>query len=479
MPEKTKIVATVGPACNTEEKLIRLIKAGADVFRINASHSTPATIRSWVQLIRRASVSAEKLVAVLVDLQGPRIRTGKLKNSKPVQLQKGEFVLLEQGTKPGDEKTIRTSYPGFMKLVRLGSRILLDNGFIELEVKGVEKNGVKCLILAGGMLGENKGINIPDADVGGEPLTSKDIQDLRTALQCRADYIALSFVRSGKDVAIVKNWIKKHGKPIPVIAKIEKPEAVKNIDVILDIADGIMVARGDLGIEMGVERVPVVQKKIIDMANVKKIPVITATQMMESMIEHPRPTRAEASDVANAIFDGTDAVMLSGETAVGKYPVEAVKVMAQVIEQAERYRSHNHDAGIFNAEEVSPIHAIAHAARDAAHQLRARALIVYTVSGKSVLLISKLKPECKIIAATTSKEVCSRLSLFHGVTPLLISSSKALIRTTDQAILKSKLLEIGDLTVLVSGKHALPEAQYMLKVHKIGETFTHIAPFKS
>lgn len=471
---KTKIVATVGPACESDKKLAALIRAGVDIFRINASHTSPQGIRAWMRLIRKAEKTVGRPVAALVDLQGPRVRTGKLADGQPLILKQGSPITIQITSKPGAGDIITTSCLEFSRMVKAGDKVLLDNGMMELEVLAVRKDRIACKVVAGGVLGENKGINLPNAPVTLPALGSKDHRDLQAAVASGVDYIALSFVRSAADVTTVKGWLTRRRKKIPVIAKIEKPRAVAEIDSILNVADGIMVARGDLGIEMGVEKVPFVQKELILRANRMRLPVITATQMLESMIQQPHPTRAEASDVANAVFDGTDTVMLSGETSVGKYPLEAVRMMAKIILDSEKHigelpaqPSHeNHSSG------NRTINAIVHAARHAAQDLHARAIVVFTRSGKTAVLISKFRPVSPIVAFTNSQEVNRRLTLFWGIFPLQIrylSNVDAMIREADRALSQWGIVKTDDPVVILSGRQAFPAARYMAKIHRIGD----------
>ncbi|MBI4971256.1 MAG: pyruvate kinase [Candidatus Omnitrophica bacterium] len=473
--KKTKIVATVGPACGQAEKLEALILKGADVLRINASHTTPATLRQWIKIIRKAAASVKKSVGIIVDLQGPRVRTGTLKSKTPLALKNGEEFLILIGNMPGSGHVITTSCREFPLMVKKGDRVLLDNGNMELEVLRVNHEGVKCRVISGGVLGENKGINLPYAPATLPALTEKDLMDLRIAAGMNVDYIALSFIRSAEDVNTIKRWLKRNHKEIPVIAKIEKPSAVKNIDAVMTVADVMMIARGDLGIELGVEKVPAIQKALIELCRRINKPVITATQMLETMMEANHPTRAEVSDIANAVFDGTDAVMLSGETSIGKYPVESVRVMAKILRETEQHvmPPSLHDVnGARHEKRFSPIRAITHAAFDAANNMGAKAIVVFTVSGRTALLVSKLRPNCPIFVFASSKQEILRMTLLRGVVPILIphsGSADEMIRLGDSLILRHGLLKPGDPVVLISGKQALPTARFMAKIHYLGE----------
>jgi len=475
--KKTKIVVTVGPACEEPARLESLILAGADVMRINASHTTPEGIAAWVKKIRRAAAHTRCPIGIMVDLQGPRLRTGKLEGGKPIFLKSGEKICLEASSKIGTMGLITTPCREFPNMVKAGDRILLDNGLMELRVIETEKKRVLCRVVMGGLLKENKGINLPSAPITLPALTRKDVGDLQAAAKLDVDFIALSFVRTEKDMAVLKRWLKAHQKQIPVIAKIEKPRALEHIDAILEMADGIMVARGDLGIELGVAKVPAIQKRLIETANRAGVPVITATQMLESMIEKATPTRAEVSDIANAVFDGTDAVMLSGETAVGEYPLNTVHVMSDIVLEAEKSPV-NPDADVTPMPHHSAqhedlaIYSVTRAARNAQSDLKARAIVVFTLSGKTARLVSKFKPASPIIALCPDEKVSRRLSLLRGVIPLLIKYGKntdQMLARSDQVILTAGLLKRGDTVVVVSGRQALPASRYMLTVHRMGQ----------
>jgi pyruvate kinase len=475
---KTKIVATVGPACENLRILSTLIAEGADVFRINASHTGVKGLAHWFGLVRRAAAASKKPVGILVDLQGPRVRTGLVKNSTMV-LEKGAAIEIRIGSGTASGGTIWTSCRPFSKMVKKSDKVLIDNGALTLVVERVSPKSVFCRVLSGGILGENKGINLPNAPSTLPALTAKDLADLKEAARLGADFIALSFVRTGDDVAAAKRWMAKNGVSIPLIAKIEKPSAVGLSASIFEIADGVMVARGDLGIEMGIEKVPGVQKRLIEEAAYFKIPVITATQMLETMIEKPHPTRAEVSDIANAVFDGTDAVMLSGETAIGKYPVEAVRTMRRIIEEAERDNgpAPKKTEDTRQRENNLSLTAIAHAALYAARKLDAKCIVAFTQSGKTVQQVSKLNPDCDILAVSDSRKTLTRLNLLRGVRPLYVERSfntDEMIRRTDAEILRLKILKKNDAVIITSGKHALPSAMYMISIHKIGE----ITPLK-
>lgn len=466
---KTKIIATLGPATESLTTIKRLIKAGVDVCRLNLSHGDLDWHREMVQLIRTVSQQEERPVSIILDLQGPRIRTGLLKQGKPIRLKSGDVVTVTTREIYGREGLIATPYKSLGRDVTKGDKILLDDGKMELKVLASTKSEVKCEVVTGGLLKEHKGMNLPGVRLNVPSLTDKDKQNLRDGLNWRVDYIAMSFVRSAKDVKIAKDFIKKQGHVVPIIAKIEKPEAVEHIDEILDEADGVMVARGDLGVEMEPQRVPLIQKDIIKRANEKGKTVITATQMLESMISSSRPTRAEASDVANAILDGTDAVMLSGETSIGKYPIEAVKMMSNIASEAEKGLNVSNK---FKYEDSSFSTPIAYAALDAAEKTKSSAILVYTISGRTARLLSKLKPQCQIFAMTPTDEVYSRLPLLWGVMPVLVPFGKStdeMLSAGERTLVRKRLLNKGDVVVIVSGILARMGATNVMKIHRVGE----------
>src|SRR3972149_6880965 len=331
---RTKIIATLGPASNTPEMIESLIVAGMDIARLNFSHGSTEDHRRTIGNVRAASRKALKDVGILLDLQGPKIRIGKLEQ-RTILLEEGQSFIITTRDVPGTNMVVSTNYEGLPRDLAKGARILMDDGLLELDVRKISGTEIYCKVVRGGGLSEKKGINVPGTKLAIQSLTDKDREDLATGIAEGVDFVAISFIRTAEDVLSVKQIIKRERASIPVIAKIEKPEAIENLEEILKVADGIMVARGDLGVEISLEQVPIIQKEIIRRCNEEAIPVITATQMLESMIQHPRPTRAEASDVANAILDGTDAIMLSGETAVGKYPVGAVAMMKRIAHATE------------------------------------------------------------------------------------------------------------------------------------------------
>jgi pyruvate kinase len=469
MFRKTKIIATVGPASSSPAMLDRLIDAGVDVMRLNFSHGSNAEKGDLIASIRRQSQRSGKAIAILADLQGPKIRTGRMENGA-IQLIKGRTIDIVTTEVLGTPELISTIYQALPRDVTPGSRILLDDGLIEFRVLAVEGDRVHCTIIEGGVLKDLKGINLPGVAVSSPSLTPKDRIDLEFCLERKVDYIALSFVRKGEDVDDVKRIIYEHGLAIPVVAKIEKPEALRNFKGILKAADAIMVARGDLGVEISAEKVPLFQKKIIQACNEVGKPVITATQMLESMISHPRPTRAETSDVANAILDGTDAVMLSGETASGQFPVEAVKTMVKVALDVER-------SGLWQRPVARKEHsnniaeAVAEAACHAATTLKARAIAAFTQSGSTAALVSRHRPQLPILAFTNIPEVQRRLALYWGVKSVSVGSmgdSDQQIQAVEDTLLPAGFKK-GDVVVITMGVPVEARGSTnLMKVHKLG-----------
>lgn len=471
MPNKTKIIATIGPASNKKTVLRRLISAGMNVARLNFSHGTCEQHQAVIQLIRELSREMEKPVAVLLDLQGPKIRTGELIDGKPVQLKNKETFKITSNLVAGTEKIISTTYQNLPKDVKVGDRILIDDGLIELKVFSKSKDTVTTKVVVGGLLKEHKGINLPGVDVTAPSLTKKDREDLEFGIKADVDYFALSFVRKAADLKHIKAIIKRKKSDIPVIAKIEKPEAVDNIDSIIEQADAIMVARGDLGVEMSPELVPTIQKQIITKTISANKPVITATQMLETMTDNAVPTRAEASDVANAIFDGTDAVMLSAETASGKYPVKAVQMMSRIAAQAENSPFMKYNRQYEKDPKNLVVHAIAQSAVNIHHEVNARAIVAFSVSGKTAKLISKQRPASPIFAFSPSRQIFDRLSLVWGITPLMIKpigTEKELIEAGEKIIVRRKFVKRDDLVIIVTGLALTKGSTNLIKLHFIG-----------
>src|SRR5689334_4941537 len=408
----SKIVCTIGPATRSPRMIDKLFAAGMDVARLNVSHGTHEEHAENFAMIRGASGMHEKPIAILADLQGPKIRTGALAGGGPVMLRAGQQFITTTAKVLGDSTRVSTTFTPLPREVHRGDRILLSDGLIELRVAQIRGPEVICEVVNGGALGEHKGINLPGIKLRVPALTPKDRADLAFALKHGANYIAVSFVRRPEDVLLAKALVRRAGKTTPVIAKLEKPEAIENLDEILRAADGVMVARGDLGVEMSPERVPVVQKTIIARARHFRRPVITATQMLESMTENPRPTRAEASDVANAIFAGSDAGMLSAETATGKYPIGAVSMMARLIEQAEA--SDWESPRRVPMEKLKVAETVAELVCHASRELRMKLIAVFTHSGFTARLVSCYRPAVPIIAFSPESDTRRRLALIWG-----------------------------------------------------------------
>ena len=449
----------------------QLIGAGVDVFRLNFSHGTRDEHAENVGRIRQIADNMQRSVAILQDLQGPKMRVGKLAED-PIELKEGNRLTVTTREVPGDAECVSTTYARLPRDVKPADRILLDDGHIELLVREVYRSDVVCEVVVGGLLKSNKGINLPGVQVSAPSLTTKDREDLDLGIELGVDYIALSFVREPDDVREVQHIIERAEKEIPVIAKLERAEAVDHLEDILDVADGVMVARGDLGVELSPEDVPVIQKRVISAANRAGVFVITATQMLESMTDHPRPTRAEASDVANAIFDGTDAVMLSGETAIGKYPVQTVQMMARIIEKAEA--SVELAPPILNLDaSLSFPDAIGQAAAAVSTAVSPKAIVAFTQSGSTARLISKRRPRTPIIAFTPSERICRRLCLCWGVEPrqiTLIDDTDRMVAEVEARLLSEGNVRFGDTLVILAGAPITARAETnLLKLHRVGE----------
>ena len=452
LKRRTKIVATIGPATQSEEIITDLIKAGVTTFRLNFSHGDHKDHQERIKTIRKVSEKLDLDIGILQDLQGPKIRLGRFKDG-PVKVKKGDKFSLTSNEVECTKSIANVTYNKLAEEVTSGKKILLDDGKIEMIVEKVDigNNLLECKVTVGGVLSNNKGVNFPDVQLSVKALTDKDIEDLEFGLTAGVDWIALSFVRNPSDINEIKNIINNSGHSIPVVAKIEKFEAIDQIDSILPLCDGVMVARGDLGVEMPAEEVPLLQKELIRKANTLGIPIITATQMLDSMASNPRPTRAEVSDVANAILDGTDAVMLSNETAVGDYPVEAVETMATIARRIER----DYPLKAIESHLPSTIpNAISAAVSNIARQLDAGAIIPLTKSGSTARNVSKFRPPTPILATTTERSVARRLQLVWGVTPLLVKNDDRTAKTFSIAMQIAQelgILKQGDLVVQTAG----------------------------
>ncbi len=493
---RTRIVCTLGPATASEARVEALMRAGMDVARLNFSHGTHDEHAAYITWVRAVAARLGRAVAILQDLSGPKIRTGPLKDGRPVELRDGARFTLTTRPVVGTSELVSTTYAALPSDVQPGDRVLLADGALELRVLSVDATDVVCEVVHGGMLAEHQGINLPGVAISAPALTEKDLDDLRFGVSQGVDYIALSFVRRPEDIAAARDAVAEAMRAtppprgvvpqglhpsayeaqqtIPIIAKLEKPEAVAHLDAILEASDGVMVARGDLGVELPLERVPIIQKHIIAQANARGLPVITATQMLESMIHQPRPTRAEASDVANAILDGTDAVMLSGETSVGAFPVEAVATMDRIARETEGHwpaTAIARDAVPMGARQAQA-RAVSRAARTLAHEAGASLIVVFTRTGASAHLISKERPEAPIVAFTPFDVVYQRLALWWGVNPrhgALVGNTEALIESVDQELRAARLAAPGDHMVVVGGMPFAGQARTnFVKLHQLG-----------
>ena len=478
---RTKIVATIGPASRDRKTLARLVEAGADVLRLNFSHGEPAQHKEVIALAREVAQERGRALALLQDLSGPKIRTGNVRDPDGIVLRDGSRIAITTDeTVEGTPERIATTYDPLPRDVKPGDRILLDDGNLELRTLATRDDTVECEVVHGGRLRSHKGMNLPGVKLSTPALTEKDRRDLAFGVENGVDYVALSFVRQPADVVEAKSLIAARGARIPLVAKIEKREAVDHLAAILEVTDGVMVARGDLGVELSTEEVPTLQKRIIQAANAAGKVVITATQMLESMIERPRPTRAEASDVANAILDGTDAIMLSAETAAGRFPVESVETMARIAGYTEEHEAMKdrlttllrREAGAARGgNNASPVaQGLARVAATLAAELDCRLIVAFTESGATARLVSSFRPRATIVAITHRPEVYRQLALYWGVVPLPFP----LVDTTDemilggQALLKERgLVRPGERVLMLAGQTHSAGATNMLRVHTI------------
>lgn len=453
---KAKILITLGPASRQPEVIEQLLAAGANGVRINMSHGTHEEKAADIASARAAAKKMRRSLAVLVDLSGPKIRTGELKNNQPVRLEHNAVFTITTEKIEGNAERVSTNYPDLPRVVPPGTRLLLDDGAIALVVEKTTDTDVICRVVDGGLLGERKGINLPGVDLPIDSLTEKDIADLKWAVQQAADYIALSFVRRASDCEHAKRLIMELGGYAPLIAKIEKSEAIEHLDEIIAAADGVMVARGDLGVETSVELVPVYQKRIIKGAIKAGKMVITATQMLQSMVDNPRPTRAEASDVANAVWDGTDCVMLSNETATGSYPIAAVATMSRIIESAETGRERPQHLENWAGKQSGRVsRALSEAAVFAAEEMGTTVTAVFTASGLMAKRLSTLRPEQRIIALTHRPQALCELSLIWGVEPLLTrkaTSTEEMLKIGEAKLLEAGVVKPGETIVVMAGR---------------------------
>ena len=475
---RAKIVCTLGPAVNTPERIRALVDAGMDVARMNLSHGAYADHEKVYKMVREASDASGHGVGIFADLQGPKIRLGRFADG-PVQLEQGAEFTITTRDVPGDVHICSTTYDGLPGDVAPGDHVLIDDGKVRLEVISVDNGTDVCTrVLVPGTVSNNKGINLPGVAVSVPALSEKDKEDLRWALNLTVDFIALSFVRSAADVEDVRAIMKEEGVFLPVIAKIEKPQAIANIEDIVDAFDGFMVARGDLGVECPLEDVPFLQKQVIEVARRHAKPVIVATQMLESMISAPRPTRAEASDVANAVLDGADAVMLSGETSVGEFPIETVQTMARIIESTE-----DHGLARMAAIDWQPRTrggVIAKAANEVAERIGAKYLVAFTQSGDSARRLSRYRGSIPMLAFTPVAVVRSQLAMSWGVETFLgapVEHTDEMVRQVDEHLLRIKRVEEGDLVVVVAGSPpGIPGSTNALRIHRMGDAINEVAP---
>ncbi|HHW71432.1 MAG TPA: pyruvate kinase [Clostridiales bacterium] len=471
---KTKIICTLGPASEKPHILKRLIELGTNVVRLNFSHGDYAEHKRRIELVKEYRAEFGLPVAILLDTKGPEIRLGKFKKSQ-IYLEEGQPFTLTIDECLGDERRVSITYKDIVKDVYKGSCILVDDGLVELIVDDVTERDVHCTVVNGGTLGDHKGVNIPGIPLNLPNLTDKDREDIRFGIKNGVDYIASSFVQRAEDIINIRDFLTQNGgEHIQIIAKIENQLGIDNIDEIIEAADGVMIARGDLGVEIPIENVPIVQKSIINKCILAGKPVITATQMLDSMIRNPRPTRAEVSDVANAIYDGCDAIMLSGETAVGKYPIETFTTMVNIARKVEE--SIDYDGSYLEdcVRNISTTtHAISHASCTIARELGAKAIVTPTKSGYTTRMVSRYRPKPPIIATTTSYDAYRRLALIWGVIPKLVpdvNSTDEMIEKAEEAALTTRVVNNGDMVVITAG---VPVGQSgktnLIKVHVVGQ----------
>ncbi|HEY0760660.1 MAG TPA: pyruvate kinase [Acidisarcina sp.] len=478
---RAKIVATLGPASNNEATFRQLVRAGLDVARLNFSHGTHPEKLRLIEMVRKVAREEGKPICILGDLQGPKIRTGPLVDKKPVQLEAGQQLTITPRDVPGTATLVSTTFKTLAENLTVGARILLSDGLIELHVTAVEGEDVVCQIINGGTLGEHKGINLPGIPVKVPSLTEKDEIDLVFAIGAGVDAIAVSFVRTAADVELVKQRIEALGANTWIVAKLEKPQAIENVQSILEIADGVMVARGDLGVEVPPEKVPAIQKHVIRCAAEHRKPVITATQMLESMIDNPRPTRAEASDVANAVYDGTDAVMLSAESAAGKYPVEAVKMMSKIVMETELQMRELPNGGIhhFPHPRLSIGETICESMAHAAEDLDISAIAVFTESGTTARQLSKYRPRPLIYALSSIEAVINRMTMLWGVHPIhcaKLSTAEEMVDTAERLLEQGGFAQPKQIVGIVAGTRTKSGSTNFLRLHVLGDHVPSAAP---
>ena len=474
---RAKIVCTMGPAVESPEKAAELVAAGMNVARLNLSHGGYDEHQNRLNLVRKAAADAGKPVAILVDLQGPKIRLGRFENG-PHELNRGDTFTITTDEISGTKERVGTTYKGLPGDCKKGDRILIDDGKVTVEVLQVKGNDVVTTVVEPGPVSNNKGINLPGVAVSVPAMSEKDIEDLKWGLKAGADFIALSFVRSARDIDDVHRVMDEIGIRLPVIAKIEKPQAVENLEEIVDVFDGIMVARGDLGVEMPIEDIPLVQKRCVILAREYAKPVIVATQMLDSMITNSRPTRAEATDCANAVLDGADALMLSGETSVGSFAIEAVKTMARIIEKTEQEALHLVPALQHNPKTKGG--AITKAATEVGLIIGAKVLAAFTKTGDSARRMSRLRSPIPILALTPDAATFNQMSLTWGVEPLLtplVTTTDEMVKQVDAILVETKRVEKGEQIMIVAGSPpGIPGSTNAMRVHRVGDAVGGVAP---
>jgi pyruvate kinase len=474
---RAKIVCTMGPAVESVEKVSELIRAGMNVARLNLSHGGYEEHQNRLDLVRAEAARVKQPVAIMVDLQGPKIRLGRFENG-PHELMRGDIFTITTDDIAGDKSRVSTTYKGLPGDCKAGDLILIDDGKVTIQVIEVKGSDVITKVIEPGIVSNNKGINLPGVAVSVPAMSEKDIEDLRWGLKAGADFIALSFVRSAKDIDDVYKVMDEVGHRIPVIAKIEKPQAVDNLEEIVLAFDGIMVARGDLGVEMPIEDIPLVQKRCITLARENAKPVIVATQMLDSMINNSRPTRAEATDCANAVLDGADALMLSGETSVGAFAIEAVSTMARIIEKTEKEALHLIPALQHNPKTKGG--AITKAATEVGLTIGAQVLAAFTKSGDSARRMSRLRSPIPILALTPDTATYNQMALTWGVEPLLtplVTTTDQMVKQVDTILIESKRVAVGELIMIVAGSPpGIPGSTNAMRVHKVGDAVSGVAP---
>ena len=474
---RAKIVCTIGPAVESVEKIAQLVDAGMNMARLNLSHGDYSEHQSRLDMVRAAAKKSNKPIAILVDLQGPKIRLARFADG-PHELSRGDIFTITTDDVEGTKERVGTTYKGLPGDCKPGDYILIDDGKVTVQVTEVKGNDVITKVIQPGMVSNNKGLNLPGVAVSVPAMSEKDVSDLRWGLKAGADFIALSFVRNAADIKDVHKIMDEEGIRIPVIAKIEKPQAVDNLQEIVDAFDGIMVARGDLGVELPIEEVPMVQKRCVTLARESAKPVIVATQMLDSMISNSRPTRAEATDCANAVLDGADALMLSGETSVGDFPIETVQTMARIIEHTETVA----------LDQIAPLKhspatkggAITKAATEVGATVGAKYLVAFTQSGDSARRMSRLRSPIPMLAMTPDTGTYNRMALSWGVEPMLtptVNHTDEMVMQVDTLLIESKRVNIGDLVLIVAGSPpGIPGSINAMRVHKIGDAVSGVAP---